>query len=228
MSYYATFKPTEEAIKKLKPFVNTEKNKQWISDTKNEILLKCLIKSDMTDFIKVSNELRYLLRALEKSYQDESKQYCINRYNEEDSHEVWFCGWEYSRPCNAPDMEDVTDYVLRDLLVLKFIVPTPDYFEDSEKFFDKLNEINEKIEYFCESASKAEDFRIMEELKEFRVNDYDEAVEELKKDKEQLLDGEYVVGEANSVSVSGDEERSDITKTLFKPQTESMFEENIY
>ena len=44
---------------------------------------------------------------------------------------------------------------------------TPDWFDENEKFFDKISEINSNIDGFIESCREIAVYRIMDDLKEF-------------------------------------------------------------
>jgi hypothetical protein len=79
-----------------------------------------------------------------------------------------------------------------------------------------------------ETAEKAANFSIMEELKEFRVPDIGEAKQEVSDvidEPVQEPDGEEDCGcnSTVSVSVTGDDERADITFTPTPKQVPSFF-----
>lgn len=168
MSYYATFKPTDKAMADFKPWADEQKINQFISDAKNEIIVKCMTGNIGKDVLKTSSELRFILTQL-ASYTNQLSRICsYNQYQEDKS--VWFCGWKYAKD-TCVDMDDVENHVIKELLLLTHVIGTPDFFEKEEEFYEKVNRIVSEVDYFLESAQEAADFRIMNELKEFRVDD---------------------------------------------------------
>ena len=176
MSYYATFKPTEEAVEKIKSQItDQEKEKKWISDMEYRILIKCTTGNNGKDVQKTIDELRFDLNYLERCANSLSRNASYRQFKEEN--EIWFCGWDYSRPYDAPDMSETEEYVLKNLLIETFIIKTPEYVGNEEIFYEKIGRITELVEYFVETAEKSADFEIMDELKEFRVSDEDKIKE---------------------------------------------------
>lgn len=226
MSYYATFKPTEEAANKLKSWSEPEKEKKWIADMKYRLLIMCMTGGDNGDVQKTIDDIRFDLSYLSKFAESNSRNASYEQYNEEK--EIWFCGWEYSRLHDAPDMSETEEYVLKELLLETFVIPTPEYVGNEEIFYEKVGRITELLDYFVETAEKAANFAIMEELKEFRVSDIGEEEKEtsdVSDEPVQETDGEEDCGcNSNvSVSVTGDDERADITFTPTPKQVPSFF-----
>ena len=196
MSYYATFKPTEEAVEKIKSQItDQEKEKKWISDMEYRILIKCMTGNNGKDVQKTIDELRFDLNYLERCANSLSRNASYRQFKEEN--EIWFCGWDYSRPYDAPDMSETEENVLKNLLIETFIIKTPEYVGNEEIFYEKIGRITELVEYFVETAEKSADFEIMDELKEFRVSDEDKIKDELK---------EFMVSDEDEIKENADGE----------------------
>ena len=235
MSYYATFKPTDEAVEKFKSWAETDKLKQWITDTKFKIMINCMKGNDGKDIQTTINEYRLELNYLAKSAEMFSRNATYEQYQEDK--EVWFCGWEYSRPYDAPDMADTEEYVMKELLLETYVVKTADYDENGESFYSKVGRIMDLLDYFEETASKSADFQMMEELKEFRIPDgLDELKECVAKNKTEEsdscatndegshdteMDGECGSHSAVTASVTDGDNRADITFTPSPKQVPS-------
>ena len=155
MSYYATFKPTEEAANKLKSWSEPEKERKWIADMKYRLLIMCMTGGDNDDVQKTINDIRFDLSYLSRFAESNSRNASYEQYNDEK--EIWFCGWEYSRLHDAPDMSETEEYVLKELLLETFVIPTPEYVGNEEVFYEKVGRITELLDYFVETAEKVKE-----------------------------------------------------------------------
>ena len=59
--------------------------------------------------------------------------------------EVEFYGWNCARP-EGIDRNSIIESLTEDICTFKCLVPTPDYFEDNEKFCEKRNDIMERLD----------------------------------------------------------------------------------
>ena len=186
MSYYKTFLPPEEVIQEMKKKgINTSLHD--INDTKIELRTYCMLGHDPSDISNAITHIRYLLGFMKYDIEKRCYRYAVDRYNEDDEHTVWFCGWQYSRSEPENDEESVMKYVLEGLINYTFVVKTPDWFDESEKFSEKLTEIDSLIEYYEDTMSEVYDFKIINELKEYEAKDDEdesetESTEENEKD----------------------------------------------
>lgn len=182
MSYYLNLHPTKEAIDKLKnsTWINKEAALSMQNESKRSILLTCLSDNDINNHHKIGSFLTMSLKSITNTLKAEAIHNAIGRYNEEKG-ELWYCGWQYSQwEENFNTEEGIEKYIqdtVEHLLILAIIVKTPDYFENSERFYDKWNEINEKIDGFIEVIYEQMNYWIINELKEFIEKDEDSTEE---------------------------------------------------
>lgn len=178
MGYQITFLPTEEKMQEYKPY--NELSKVELEPTKYEIMSYCMKKHDDSVFSKVKY-LKNTLTFLANQVEQYEKQNAYYRWKSDENHWLWYCGWEFARECSF-DKDDMIERHVKDLLVLSDIVETPDYFENSEKFYRKLEEVDENIDGFVEIMSDYYIHEIIKDLDEFKLNDDDEDDEILDKD----------------------------------------------
>lgn len=175
MSYECSFKPTEEAIAKIKPWNygkdNYSKDNSAIDDCKLEILVYCMDNHDVNDISNILKNLRYKMRYMEISCYEDYKRSIYEEWLK--NGEITFCGWKYSH--DEPDLEreEVYTMYLESLGLLASVVKTPDYFNDGEKFFTKKRHIKDVMEGFLESMYEIFAFQIMDMFKEFRIPECD-------------------------------------------------------
>lgn len=144
----------------------TEDNSNSIEELKNEILIDCMTKEDFT-FTSVKN-MRFKISCFISAIEENVKFNILQRFKhlDEDEDGVWFCGWHLTKPSNY-DRESSINSALRMCLLYKYVIPTPDYFEDSEKFFEKVNRIEQELDFeeyisdaitadFCQTYKKEE------------------------------------------------------------------------
>ena len=60
--------------------------------------------------------------------------------------EVCFYGWSYSQEPTY-DKQAIINLITENLCIQKFIVPTPDYYEEVDKFNEKQDEIESILDY---------------------------------------------------------------------------------
>lgn len=170
MGYQITFLPTEEKMQGYKPY--NELSKVELEPTKYEIMSYCMKKHNESVFSKVKY-LKNTLTFLANQVEQYEKQNAYYRWKSDENHWLWYCGWEFARECQF-DKDDVIERHVKDLLVLSDIVETPDYFENSENFYKKLEEVDENIDGFVEIMSDYYIHEIIKDLDDFKLNDDDE------------------------------------------------------
>lgn len=168
MSFYRVFKPTKEAMEEKLP-------RQWECDYKDiqeSLMANCMVATDM---LKARKEIDFSLNFIYKCIQSD----VINDANKqfEEDGEISLCGWEYNKDYPSCSEEDLKEMTKRQLSILKAIVPTPDYFEEEEKFYKKIENISEIIEEFIDSAYCTARFEIIQKLRDYDVT-YKENEEE--------------------------------------------------
>lgn len=167
MSYYRVFKPTKEALDSMLP-------KQHVvdyQDIRESLMASCMVQTDMIEARKdIDFSLNYIFMCISAEAIENAR-----RQFEEDG-EISYCGWEYRHDCSSIPESDLKEQTKRSLAILKSIVRTPDYFEEHEKFYDKIRDINEIIDEFIDTAYSIANFEVIEKLKDFDVTSkYDES-----------------------------------------------------
>ena len=126
-----------------------------------------------TDNATVSQKIKqlsYLLNCIYLSIEQDEKQYAYTRWKEDEKHELYYCGWEYSRPSDY-EKEDIVEQYIDQLLVFADMVATPNFFENEENFYHKYKKVEELVDGFEELAQGILIHNIINDLEEFKVND---------------------------------------------------------
>lgn len=119
-------------------------------------------------------QIKLLLAGIEADVNQREEQFIYDRWKEENG-DLWWCGRQYSNDYSNYDRDDVYKYVIERLTLLKYCAETGNYFEDNSHFDDKLSEIKDLLEYFDDVIMELKLFEIMEQLKEYRIpDDYDD------------------------------------------------------
>ena len=135
-------------------------------------------------FKKVYDHIRFSLSYLNNVVKSDVRKWVANEYKKDG--EVYFNGWNYAKDECDFDYDDIFLSTLKNLVLLKQ-VQTPDYFVDIDKHYDKRNGIERELDGFVECCAEIANFEIMNEMKEFRVNDdyedehYDESEDDCDK-----------------------------------------------
>lgn len=168
MSYSVTFKPPKEAVEKYNIQPSFSAKTEW----KLEILAYCLKPHEESTSIIIS----FLKSYLTCWYNDIVKTTKKDVYDEYVAdNEITFYGYEFSR--GASNVKDeLIKNILEKLIILADVISTPDYFESQEKFYDKLNDINEELTYFEEESIDIVKHEIMNDLSEYELKDEDSSI----------------------------------------------------
>ena len=127
--------------------------------------------------------IKLYLAGLENEINQAEEQFAYDRWKEDGK--LWYCGWDFSHDYCQHNREDVYDYVVERLIILKFCVESGDYFDSESHFDDKSRDIDEVLAYFEDMMREIKIYKIMNELKDYRIPDnYDE--EDKIKDTEEL------------------------------------------
>lgn len=178
MGYSVTFKPTEEAISKIKPWNADRKDDNMffkndlLYESKMDILLYCLADHSSEGSYNLVRDLGFKLKYIMNLTYDETKEWCYRTWKNDG--EITFYGWRYSKEECGIDEEWLYKNTIEKLLILSKIVKTPDYFDENERFFEKVQEICDEIDGYAECLNEINDFKIIELFREFKVNDDDE------------------------------------------------------
>jgi len=167
MGYERSFVPAEEAIEEFR------RNVSHLSDAcdnfKIELKTYCMLDHSEDKMSDVLFKIKYYLNGIRYDTRSECYRIAVEQYEEHGS--VWFCGWEHAHEAPDCDYNDVFRYAMEKLVILACVVKTPDWFDESEKFYEKLNEIDSVIEYFCDEVTTVIDYEIMDKLKDYEEKD---------------------------------------------------------
>lgn len=176
MSYYAIFKPTKEAIDKVKekdPLSYRQDDSENLKkEMEMELLMLCMKGSEDTVrnvMFAISTRLNMLKSiAIHQCIESACKQ-----FESDDKHEITYCGWDKShRYCDWTDQDSI-DRVTETLLMHALVIPTKDYYDskENEMFYEKWNTVKEEIDGFSESIYDWYIFEIMEQLVDYRIGE---------------------------------------------------------
>ena len=156
--------------------------KEYENETRVELLCYCMRDWDEKEtFKKVYDHIKFDLTYLNSVVKSCVRNESVKEYKEDG--EVYFNGWTYAKDECDFDYDDIFLNTIKSLMLLKQ-VQTPDFFEDSDKHYDKRNEIERELDGFVECCAEIANFEIMNEMKEFRVGDYDEDEDTCDKENE--------------------------------------------
>lgn len=168
MGYEIDFKPTKEFVEeKLKKLIQYKPKNNELPYIKTDILIYCLGEAD--DTRRVMNRISFNLRYMYDLIRYDEIQYAINRFEENGT--IWYCGWEYSKDDCDWDLDELVERNTKTLTLLKQVVETPNYFDNGERFYDKINEIDEHLDGFEEICRDIAIYEIMNMMREFQEKD---------------------------------------------------------
>lgn len=177
MGYTAVYKPSQEWMDEhIKPWnygKRNNNNDNFVEDLKLQLSICCMKKPQDDAFgdYNVIKEIRGKLQMIENYTVDEVRNNLYARWERDEDKELYFCGWEWAK--DEPDLskEDHYKFTLERLVLLKTLVDTPDYFDESEKFYEKYNEVTGYVNDFAESIYKCIEWDYIFKMKEDGYND---------------------------------------------------------
>lgn len=172
MGYQITFVPTEEKMKSYKPWNEERPKDSTVNTIKYELISFCMKKHD-DSVSNIVKQLGFYLRYLTSAIETEEKTNAYFRWKDDENHELWYCGWEFSHESRF-DKDTVIQDTLEKLLILADIVETPSYFDQHENFYTKLHDVEEDIEGFIELMQEIAIHNIINDMEEFKVKDEEE------------------------------------------------------
>ena len=117
--------------------------------------------------------IRLYLGGFETGINQAEDQYAYDRWKEDGK--LWYCGYEYSHDYRNHTREEIYDYVVERLTILKFCAETGDYFDSESHFDEKVRDIDDALAYFEDMIRDIKIYEIMNDLKDYRIpDDYDE------------------------------------------------------
>ena len=168
MSYQITFIPSEEKMETYKPYNNRpiDSLDSSVNYFKYELLHYCMTTEETSS--NIIKHIVYLLKCLITAIEQEEKTNLYFRWKNNEKHEVWFCGWEFSRECTH-DIDEILENCTENLMILASMVKTPNYFTEHDNFNIKYNDIKEDVEGFIELVQECVIHKFINDLKEFEV-----------------------------------------------------------
>lgn len=160
MRDYVYFKPTEEVMKKYAGRVDRS------YDSYLKLRSYCLKEHDDTD--KIITELRWMLQMYVYTLRTSCEKYIYEQWERDQEIEMVL---PYDASEKYDDEEQLINHILDKLVLFSDVVKTPDYFNEHEKFYDKLNELDEELDWVKDEIVKYCDSQIREDLKEFIVTE---------------------------------------------------------
>ena len=175
MGYQITFTPSEEKMQSYKPW-NEQCSESLVQDLKYELLSYCMLKFD-EPVLKLRDTIKIRLNLISNYLEQEAKANAYDRWSKDKDHHLWYCGWEFSKPCDL-DKESIINDTLSKLSILTNLVETPNYFSDRENFYKKYEEIQEILDDFEDLMYTIAIHHIIEDLEEFKLKDDDDDEDE--------------------------------------------------
>lgn len=134
-------------------YKDEDKCKSQITDIKNELIVYCMQDHTEDGVNNVIKHITWDLKMLVSCIEDLEKIW-INQRNKSENGDIWFCGWEFEQRNDykgEENREEAYDWIftskVRELALLSMVVKTPDYFDDCEKFFEKMRRIEECLDF---------------------------------------------------------------------------------
>ena len=165
MSYYRIFHPTKEQVEQIEMRAHRSSFYGFRS-TDIELTTYCMLDHSQDKISDVISHISMLLTSIKYDCEGTSYRYAVKRYKEDDKETIWFCGREHDERNYDDEFDRTMKYSVEKLTELAYVVKTPDWFDNSEKFYEKKSEIQSTIEYFSDSAALLADFEIMDFLKD--------------------------------------------------------------
>lgn len=117
--------------------------------------------------------IKLYLGGFENGINQAEDQFAYDRWKEDGK--LWYCGYEYSHDYCNHNKEEIYDYVVERLTILKFCAETGDYFDAESHFDEKVRDIDDALAYFEDMIREIKIYEIMNDLKDYRIpDDYDE------------------------------------------------------
>lgn len=185
MGYEVHFKGMSNEImdkynKKNKGIYGFSSNNEYRLSLKVYTLMPPETKENLSIVPDVKNSLfniRLCLSGLENEINQAEEQFAYDRWKEDGK--LWYCGWEFSHDYCNHTRDEIYDYVIERLTILKFCAESGNYFDSESHFEDKASDIDDVLAYFEDMMSEIKIYEIMNELKDYRIpDDYDEENEE--------------------------------------------------
>lgn len=194
MSFYLTLRPKDNFEK-----FRTSSNGglDLAKYTEKMIYYRCMVFNNKEAELK-DMDINIFMLNTEKDidklityYTYDAKACLTNSFDTEDGSykkkgELVFCGWEYADDrSDDHDINETKKYVLDRLFDIALLSKHYDYYDDSEMFCHKANDITELIDYLKDEVYKSVDFEVIRAYKDDIVNDDEEDEEDEKSEDDK-------------------------------------------
>lgn len=127
---------------------NMDKINDVINDEKSIIITYCMQDHTNDD---ISQVLKYIKNhfTLYINFLEEREKLELQEKANTDDDEIWFYGWEFVNSNDYKVEDDDSDFFaskIQELLILAKVVKTPDYLENREGFWNKINDIDDCLD----------------------------------------------------------------------------------
>ena len=235
MGYQITFRPPKEFVdKELKTRAGSMDMSDNIRDLKIEIMTFCMKPNEKFTSNNI-NKLSYHLRLLYNMIRTNTFDRAVKLFESEG--EIWYCGWNFSHEECEWDLEEIISQQIENFIILKELVNTPDWFDEREKFYEKINDIKSEISGFEEICEEIAIYEVMNMLRKFNVSnepdEFDEVSDEVSDESDKVSDesdevsnesdksSDKVSDESDKVSDESDEVSNESDKSSDKVSDES-------
>ena len=180
MSFYLTLRPKDN-FEKFRTSSNS--GLDLAKYTEKMLYYRCMVFNNKEVELKEMDINTFMLN-LEKDinkliayYTYDAKACLTNSFDSEDGSwkkkgELVFCGWEYADiDSKDEDINESKKYVMDRLSDIALLSKHYDYYEDSELFYKKANEISEYIDYLKDTVYKSIDYEVIRYYKDCVVDD---------------------------------------------------------
>ena len=146
MGYQITYKLTKDELSPefIPMYKSADELRKIIEGIKLQLKLIALIPGKEENISSIVKDINFKVRQYYMLLEDLAKHYIYDNICSEG--EVYFCGWNYAHKSDC-DKQSNIDFMTENLCIQKIIVPTPDYFDDSERFSMKCDEIDCILDY---------------------------------------------------------------------------------
>lgn len=172
MSYYRVFSPTKEMTDMLQSKSKHADN-HCPSSVLFELSIYCMQDHSKDAIGDVIKHIRYLLYYMKMIHEALTYKCAYDDIMNDEAGEFTLCGREYSCDGYGRQIEDILNCALGHLSDLACTVDTPDWFEESEKYAEKKNEINYTIQGFIDEIHTYTNYEIIDMLKTTECEDDD-------------------------------------------------------
>ena len=164
MGYQIVFVPPEEKMKDYETFIKSNFS-ELLQNQVIELIHYCM--KEHTDYVYIIiNQIKTILKSIKIIVFNSEKKSAYERWKEDENHELWYSGWEFSKP-SVFELDKLINDTSETLLMYTDIIKTADWYSEEENFYKKWNAIKSEINGFIEIITELAIHEIIDDLKEF-------------------------------------------------------------